>query len=72
MALNLPVIGYAKSLGEFDRKFLDAPNVTVRHLVLGVDGHRQRLDRRQIQLIDFSQVLIGVVKAPERCPNRDK
>jgi hypothetical protein len=40
---------------------LNAANVTVRHLILGVDRHGERLDRRQVQAIQLLDVFVRVV-----------
>ena len=48
-ALDL-VVGHAERLGDAGGVDLHAADVALRGLVLGVDGQRQRLDRRQVQV----------------------
>ena len=60
---QLLAIVYAHQLGQTDGEFLNPTNVPVCHLVLGVDGHRQCLDGRQVQRIDFAKVSIGIIEA---------
>ena len=49
---------------------LHPPDVAVRDVVLGVDRHRQRLDRRVVQPIDLRDVPAGVFQPSERRPQR--
>ena len=42
---ELLVVGNAKLFGKFDSKPLNASNMAVRDLILGIDRHRQGLDR---------------------------
>ena len=60
---------------------LDAADVALRRLILGVDGQRQRLDRREVQIrnlldvalliLDASQVdLVGAVDEVDGAPWR--
>ena len=44
---------------------LHAPDVIVRHLVLGVDRGRERFDRRQQQAIERRHVLLRVLEPSE-------
>ena len=44
---------------------LHAPDVRLRGLVLGVDGERQRFDRREVQVRHLAHVTLLVLDAPE-------
>lgn len=50
---------------------LNASNVTMRSLILGVNGHRERFDCREIQPIDFCHVVIRILNPPHRGLERD-
>ena len=41
--------------GQIDRVLLNTSNVSVRNLILSVDRHRERFDRREVETIDFTQ-----------------
>ena len=50
---------------------LHAPHVAVRHVVLGVDRHRQRLDRRQIQAIELREMAAASSSRPNDARKRE-
>ena len=63
-ALNL-VLLHAERARDRGRIELHAPDVGLRGLVLGVDGQRQRFDRRQVQVGHFPHVTLLVVYPTE-------
>ena len=68
--LERVLVGHADFTCEADRGKLHAPDMAVRHFVLGVDGRRQGLDRRQIHAVEFLDVALGVLEPPERRAHR--
>ena len=54
-ALNL-VVAHAERAREAGGVHLNAPDVALRRLILGVDGERQRFDRGQVEIRDLPHV----------------
>jgi hypothetical protein len=48
---KLVVVRYAEALCQLHRVHLYTPNVSVSDLILRIDSHRQRFDRRHVQLV---------------------
>ena len=67
-AFQRRLIRHSERARETERVRLDAPHVAVRHVILGVDRHRERLDGRQIQAIEMRKMLARIVKPSERRP----
>ena len=63
-ALDL-VVRHAHGPGDGGGIELDAADVRLRGLVLGVDGEGQRFDRRQVQVRHLADVALLVLDAPE-------
>ena len=63
-ALNL-VLLHAERARDRRRIELHAPDVRLRGLVLGVDGQRQRFDRRKVQVRHLAHVTLLVVYSTE-------
>ena len=61
----------AERAREAERVRLHAAHVAVRHVVFGVDRHRQRFDRRQVQAIESREVPARVFEPAERRPQRE-
>ena len=70
IALSVLIVADAERPRQPDRVRLHAPHVTVRHVVFGVDRHRERLDGREIQPIQVAEMPPGVVETAERRPQR--
>ena len=68
--LDVLIVTDAKRPRQSDRVRLDAPHVIVRHVVFGVDGHRERFHGREIEPIEIAEVPPGVLEAAERRPKR--
>ena len=68
--LNLPVVVDANRPRELDRAVLDAPRVIVRDFVLGIDRMRERLDRPDVDAIDFREVVDLIGGAAKGVPER--
>src|SRR6185503_11756511 len=58
--LDRLLVGDAERLGEADRELLYAPDVIGGDAVLRLDRRRQRLDGREIQLVDRLHVSLRV------------
>jgi hypothetical protein len=69
--LQFAFVPDADHLGEADGVRLHAPDVPVRHLVLGVDRHGQRLDGREVEGVEVFEVAVGVFDALERRLERE-
>ena len=54
-------VGDAQRARHRDRVALHAADVAVRHLILRVDGDRQRLDGGAIEAFDFVHVTVGIL-----------
>ena len=67
--LEQVIVTNAYMPGQTNGVGLNAPNMSVRDLVFGVDRHRQRLDRRHIQAVQLSKVLMGV-NSPTGLPTK--
>ena len=63
-ALDL-VLGHAERARDRGRVELHAADVRLRGLILGVDGQRQRFDRREVQIRHLANVTLLVVDAAE-------
>ena len=69
--LERRLVGDAKRASQAERVRLHAAHVAVRHVVFGVDRHRERLDCRQIQTIEMREMLLRILEAAERRPQRE-
>ena len=68
--LQLELVGDAERPRQADRVGLDPADVAVRHVVLRVDRHRERLDRGQIEPVHGAEVAARIFRASERGPER--
>ena len=64
------LVGDADFARQSHRGGLHASDVAVRHLVLGIDRGRQRLDGREIHPIEFLDVSLRVLQPAERRSHR--
>ena len=65
---QLPGIADPERVRQLHRELLHAPDVPVRHLVLGIDCLRERLDCRQVHAVHLIQMSDAVLHAPHRMP----
>ena len=63
---DLPLFAHTEALREFKCIDLYTSNVTMCDLVLCVDGHGQSFDRRHVQFIDLSDVLLSILHPTKR------
>src|SRR3954470_17185792 len=59
-------ISHTESLCKFYRKNLNATNVSVSDLVLGIYRHRESFDCRHVELIQLLHVVLRVLDSVER------
>ena len=57
--------GHAERAGQASGVHLDAPDVALRRLILGVDGQRERFDGGQVQVGHLPDVSLLILNAPE-------
>jgi hypothetical protein len=63
--LDRVIVLDAKLFCQGDRRQLHATDVSVRHFVLRIDGGRERLDRRQVERVQFFEMTFRVLQPSE-------
>ena len=56
-------------LRQIHRVMLHSPNVAMCDLVFRIDCHSEGLDRGHVELIQFNQMPIGVLRTTHGCEN---